>query len=354
MPGRCCGIRGRMPRTWTMVIRSVLVIFLLTGATGFAEEIDYAYNHGLGTLQIPSQSPAQSLRLALPMLIPGDIEPGWGTHIHATWTNVWAKESTFLLDYEMLNTFIAATCGFNARFGLAVALDNRNYFGGAMDNSIQEFHSLLNIGHDDRYEAAKNRKVVQWSDPQSGDTVEFSADELNNNGVALLVNYNITRGTRIRPSLNLFGVWRYALNSAEIFDHGSHQVDCGFGLGFAKRWSKGWYTYLALGYTFFDDYKVRPIIADSEPMEFEDDQLTGMFSLSWHCTPAFSVVSQYLYSGPDIKHIEKLDDPSHEVHLGFKWSIQHYGMIEFAFIENIITWENSPDFGLHAGWSYVF
>jgi hypothetical protein len=320
----------------------------------FAEEIDFSYNRGLGTLQILSQSPAQSLRLALPMPIPGDIKPGWGTHIHATWTNVWAKESTYLLDYEMLNTFIGATYGFNVRFGLAVAFDSRNYFGGAMDNSIQGFHSLLNIDHDDRGQAQKNRKVVQRSDPQSGDTAEFSADELNNNGVTLLLNYNITHGTRTWPSLNVFGVGRYALNSAEIFDHSGHRMDWGLGFGFAKRWSTRWYTYVTLGSTFFDDYEVGAMGTDLEPMEFEDDQLSGMFSLSWHYTPTFTIVSQYLYSGPDIKDIEKLDDPSHEVHLGFKWKTQHHGMIEFAFIENIITWENSPDFGIHAGWSHVF
>jgi signal peptidase I len=354
MGSRCCEITARMPRTRLMVIGGVLVLFFLTATTGFGGEIDYAHNRGLGTLQIVSQSPAQSLRLTLPMLIPGDIKPGWGIDIHATWTNVWASESTFLLDYEMLDTIIAATYGFNNRLGLSVAFDNRNYFGGVMDNCIQEFHDMFNIDQDGRDEVPKNRKVVQRFDPQTGDTIEFSADELNNNGVALLLNYNITHGTQTWPSLNAFGVARYALNSAEIFNHGNHQVDCGFGLGFAKRWSKRWYTYAALGYTIFDDYEVRATEPDLEPLEFEDYQFTGMFSLSWHYTPTFAIVAQYLFSGPDIRNIDKLDDPSHEVHLGFKWHSQHYGMIEFALIENVITWNNTPDFGLHAGWSYVF
>ena len=354
MGSRCCKITGRLPPTWLMVTTRVLVLFLFTATTGIAEEIDYAYNHGLGTLQIVSQSPAQSLRLTLPMLIPGDIKSGLGTNIHATWTNVWISESTFLLDYEMLDTVIAATYGFNDRFGLSVVFDNRNYFGGVMDNFIEEFHDLFNIDQDGRDEVPKNRKIVQRFDPQTGDTVEFSADELNNNGVALLLNYNITHGTQTWPSLNVFGVVRYALNSAEVFNHGNHQVDCGFGLGFAKRWSKRWYTYAALGYTIFDDYEVRATEPDLEPLAFEDDQLTGMFSLSWHYTPTFAILAQYLFSGPDIKNIDKLDDPSHEVHLGFQWHSQHCGMIEFALIENVVTCNNSPDFGLHAGWSYVF
>ncbi|MBW1959164.1 MAG: DUF3187 family protein [Deltaproteobacteria bacterium] len=29
-------------------------------------------------------------------------------------------------------------------------------------------------------------------------------------------------------------------------------------------------------------------------------------------------------------------------------------MMEFTLTENVITMGNSPDFGLHTGWSYVF
>jgi len=337
-----------------MAIKRVLVLFLLTATTGFAGETNYAHNHGLGILQIVSQSPAQSLRLTQPMLIPGDIKSGWGTSIQTTWANVCVRGSTLQLDYEILDTVIAATYGFNNRLGLSVAFDNRNYFGGAMDNFIHEFHDLFNIGHNGRDEVSKNRKVIQRFDQQTGDTVTFSASELNNNGVALLLNYNITHGTQTWPSLNVFGMARYALNSAEIFNHGNHQVDCGFGLGFAKRWSKRWYTYAAVGYTIFDDYEVRITESDLEPLKFEDYQLTGMFSLSWHYTPTLAILAQYLYSGPGIKNVDKLDDPSHEVHLGFRWNSRHYGMIEFALIENVITYNNSPDFGLHAGWSYLF
>jgi len=228
------------------------VLFLLTATTGFGGEVDYAHNHGLGILQIVSHSPAQTLRLTLPMLIPGDIKPGWGTHIHATWTNVWVSESTFLLDYEMLNTVVAATYGFNNHVGLSVAFDNRNYFGGVMDNFIQEFHDLFSIDLNGRGEVPKNRNVVQRFDPQTGDTVTFSASELNNSGVSLLLNYNITPGTQTWPSMNVLGIARYALKSADIFRN-NHQICCGFGVSCAKRWSKRWYTYLSGGYTFFDD-----------------------------------------------------------------------------------------------------
>lgn len=339
-----------------MVIKGIFPLFFLslTATVGFAEEISYDYNHGLGTLEIRSQSPTQSMRLTLPMVIPGDIKPGWGIHTHSTWTNVWADGREFLLDYEMLDTGLAVTYGFDTRLGLAVAFNNRNYFGGEMDNFIQEFHDLFGISQSGRDEVPKDRKVIQLFDPQTGKTaVELSAGDLNNSRIELLLNYNISHGTRTWPSVNVYGVASYAVNSAEVFKD-DNQVDFGFGLGFAKRWSKRWYTYAAVGFSIFDDREVRERAANVKTVKFEDKQLTGMFSLSWHYTPNFAILAQYLYNGPAVKDIDKLDKPSHEVSLGFKWNTRRYGVIEFAFIENIITFDNSPDFGLHVGWRYGF
>ena len=341
-----------LPKKQLIVFKGILVFFLLTAAAGFAEEITYDYNHGLGKLSFRSQSPAQSLRLTLPMIIPGDIKPGWETHISLTWTNVWANEAEYLLDYEMSDTLVTVAYGFNTRFGLALGFDNRKYFGGAMDGFIQGFHDLFGAKQDGRDEVPKDRKVVQRYDPQTGQLLsETSASELNNNGIGILLNYNLTHGSKIWPSLNIYGVMRYGLESASIFKD-DHPVDYGFGIGLAKRWSSKWYTYVATGYTLYESCETREPTPGVEHLKFEDNSLTGLFALSWHYTPNFSILAQYLYSKAAIKNVNKLDEPSHEVQLGFKWLMDKYGLLEFALIENIITVDNSPDFGLHLGWSY--
>jgi len=339
-----------------MVIKGIFTLFFLslTATVGFAEEISYDYNHGLGTLNMLSQSPAQSLRLTLPMVVPGGIKPGLGAHAHTTWTNVWADRSEYLLDYEMLDTVLAVTYGFDKRFGLAVTFNNRNYFGGEMDNFIQEFHDLFGIRQNGRDEVPKDRKIVQLFDPETGKTaVELSAHDLNNNRIDLLLNYNISHGTQIWPAVNVYGTVSYALESAEVFKQ-DKQWDFGLGLGLAKRWSKSWYTYAAVGLSIFDDRELHEQVANVRPIEFEDYQLTGLFSLSWHYSPTFAILAQYLYNGAAVKNIDGLDKPSHEVSLGFKWNTRRIGVVEFALIENVITYDNSPDFGLHVGWSYVF
>jgi len=340
-------------KPWLMVIKGIFLL-ILSATVAFAEEISPDCNHGLGTLQMLSQSPAQSLRLTLPMVVPGDIKPGWGTHIHSTWTNMWANEKEYLLDYEMLDTLLVVSYGFDTRLGITLAFNNRDYFGGEMDGFIQSFHDLFGLSQDGRDDAPKDRKIVRLFDPQTGQTTaELSAHDLCNNSIDLLVNYNISHGSQTWPSLNAYGVVSYSLDAADLFKD-DNQADFGFGMGSAKQWSKRWYTYVAVGFSIFDDWQMRDSNASVKRIDFEDLQFTGMFSLSWLYTPTFAIIAQYLYDGPAIDNIDKLDEPSHEIHLGFKWNARNYGMIEFALIENIITLDNSPDFGLHLGWSYFF
>jgi len=47
-----------LPKKQLMVLKGILELFLLTAAAGFAEEITYDYNYGLGKLSLRSQSPA--------------------------------------------------------------------------------------------------------------------------------------------------------------------------------------------------------------------------------------------------------------------------------------------------------
>ena len=321
--------------------------------SGWTQELSYDYNYGLGKIDLRSQSPAQSLRFTLPLLIPGDINAGWGLHIANTWTNVWAKESEYVLDYEMSETLVTVTYGFNKRFGVSLEFENRNYFGGHMDGLIQGFHDLFGIDQGSRNNVSKNRKVIQRFDPNTGNMLsETSAEDLDNNAMVLLMNYTLTHGTKIWPSVNVYNAVRYALNCADLCDE-DHPVDVGLGFGLAKRWSERWYTYASLGYTWYESRDVLEPAPGVAPMDFEDRAVNGLFVISWHWTPTFSLLAQYLYSEASIKNINELDEASHEVHLGFKWKTK-YGMIEFALIENVITMNNSPDFGLHGGWGFHF
>jgi len=303
-----------------------LICTAFSAVPGRTQELSDDYNYGLGKIDLRSQSPAQSLRFTLPLLIPGDIKSGWGVRIASTWSNVWADESEYLLDYEMSDTIVTATYGFNKRFGLSLEFENRNYFGGHMDGFIQGFHDLFGIDQEGRDDVSKDRKVIQRFDPNTGQLLsETSAEDLENNGMVFLMNYTLTHGTKIWPSANVFGAVRYGLSCADLCDE-DHPVDVGLGFGLAKRWSERWYTYASLGYTWYESRDVLETAPGLAPMDFENNAFTGLFVLSWHYTPSFAILAQYLYSGPSIKNIDGLDEASHEVHVGFKWKTK-YGLL---------------------------
>lgn len=307
-----------------------------------AENIQY--NRGMGILNIRSQSVAQSLRMTLPMLIPGDIKPGWTSCAGVNWTNVWAQERSYLLDYEMLDFYGGFSHGFNHKWGVSAIYDNRSYFGGALDGFIQGAHDIMGIDQNNREDFPKNRALLQIFDRHSGIMIdEMSARDLNNSGISFLINCNIFNGTPHWPSMNVYAVTRLALEHSEIFTH-SDRLETGFGLGLAKRWTDHLFTYGVIGYSFHNNHTKD--YSDSR-LVLKKEQVNAMASMAWQSNDSWSFLLQYLYSSNAVKEIRGLRENCHELHLGLKYKIGRSRILDFSIIENIITMDNSPDFGLH-------
>ncbi len=170
------------------LLLSVLLISLALPPNSFSDETGFDYNYGPGTLQLRSQSPTQSLRLTMPSIIPVAIKPGiLSVNAGTTWTNVWVDSSKVMLDYEMLDTHIAVSYGINKRLGFGMAFDQRSYFGGGMDNFIQEFHDLFGIDQNGRDKVDRNlSRIIRYDDQGN---IIFQTDDLSNmenNGVNLV------------------------------------------------------------------------------------------------------------------------------------------------------------------------
>ncbi|MBW1822392.1 MAG: DUF3187 family protein, partial [Deltaproteobacteria bacterium] len=295
-----------------------------------------------------SQSPAQSLRLTMPSVIPGAFKPGIiGVHAGTTWTNVWIDSSEVALDYEMLDTHIAVSYGLNKRLGLGIAFDQRNYFGGGMDNFIQEFHDLFGIDQNGRDRVDRNLSHIILYDDQGN--IIFETDDLSNlenNGISLIGQYILSHGTTRWPAIGVSGVLRYGLSTPSSEDN-HEPLDWNIGIGLSKRLSDIWYIYSHLGYT---KYGQTELIG----LEFEKDAISFMLAFAWQWKPNFSMLFQYVFSQGVVKDFVSLSDPSHEVSIGFKWQLSSGIIFEFAMVENVITYDNSPDFGLHLALSYPF
>jgi len=322
-------------------------IILLMAPKGYTEEVDSNYNFGHGPFQYRSQSPGQSLRFTMLDILSGPINAGWRTSTGAAWTNTWADKKEYTLDYEMLDAHIAISYAFNKRFELGFFFENRSFFGGYMDNTIQEFHDLFGIAQSGRDEVAHNLSRVILRDDQGLVIAEFDADKFENNGIGVIVQYVIHPGTSLWPAICVNGQLRYALKEPDIITDNDEPLDAYIGIALSKRLSEKWHTYSNVGYTHYGQ-------TEFDSLNLESNALSGMVAVAFDWTPTFSLLVQYNFHEGVINDLGKLSNYSHEIVFGFKWMTDHGGMVELGLIENIIDTDNSPDFGIHFAYAYRF
>ena len=311
-----------------------------------ARNICYA-NVGYGPLNIPSQSPLQALRLGLTPAAPSTLAKGQKElKARTTWVNIWADESDYFFDYEMLQTQVGLDYGLAETFQVGFGFETRSRFGGGMDSFIQEFHDLFNIDQNGRDEVPKGdfRFDIDPAGNQPGVSLTSSDRGVFSSSAQFKFQHNVTCGTEYWPAFAYTLVAQYEIDSDDL--EGGNPWDFALFLSASQRfWD--FYLYGGLGYTRFGRENFRGI-------ELEDDQISGSFALEWRAFSRASIIAQYLYSDGLAIDLGELSDASHEVNLGFKWECSPGVVLEFALIENFLTTNNSPDFGLHGGVAWRF
>jgi len=340
-PGAAVSCSGR---NVTQVVILLCLLRLIAAPPLAAED-----NTGAGILHMRSQSPLQSLRMVIPSVAAGSVTPGWGTFLLATWSNIWAEEESYYLDYELLDIRMTVGYGLNDRLALALAYDHRSYFGGQMDSFIQGFHDALSIHQNGRDQASKGQSRIG----RIGLTVEEnSADTFNNSGATLLLSYELTRSNGLLPAVNLSTSVRYGFETAGGFTD-DHPIDYGFSLGLGKRLTPKWYLHLIGSYSHYDQTRLNDLWPGTYVV-LENHQFNGLIACGYDYSERLTLLIQYMQCESAVENIKGLDETSHEVHLGLKYRTVTLGQIEFGIIENAISFDNSRDFGLHFGWGYFF
>lgn len=130
------------------------------------------------------------------------------------------------------------------------------------------------------------------------------------------------------------------------FLSGGSDVDIGLALSVARRWGRS-YLYGTFGYAWFGRDRLRGI-------PIEDRQATALVAFERRYQSRQALIVQYLRTDGLIPGFAPFDEASHEITLGWKMEVIAGGVVEVGLIENIVTFDNSPDFGFHAGFSRRF
>lgn len=300
-------------------------------------------NVGYGPLRLQSLSPFQTLRFGLQPRTPSTLAEGaFEVYLSEGWANIWAiNEGDHLVDFEVTQTHASFAYGVSDVLQIDLEYVQRSRFGGKMDRFIQDFHDAFGIDQGGRDEVPKGNFGLTINE-NGRTTAQLTNRDRGSFSESLLLTaqHNVTCGTEDLPAFAYALTVRTELGDqadlrdAEIIDlHGSVSASRRFGDFFA---------YLSLGYAWFGKERFQDV-------ELKTTQFSALLALEWQFTAGASFVLQYLLSEGVAERLPDFSDPSHEITLGLKVEIAPMTVFEFGLIENAVTSDNSPDFGLHAG-----
>ena len=304
---------------------------------------------GYGPIKLPSQSPFQALRLGMIPLTPSTLSRGQKeVRGAASWVNIWnVSEGEYFFDYEMLQTTLTFDYGISDTLQIGVGAEVRGRGGGFMDGFIQGFHDLFGIDQSGRDRVPKGDFTFEIDPSGTRPGVAFTSDDrgIFSQNILITLQHNVTCGTSRLPAFSYAVTARVEVGDSHDLEGGT-DLDIGASVSLSRRFGE-FYAYGTLGYSRFGRERFHDI-------ELRNDQLTGLLALEWRFTPWVSVLVQYLMSEGVAEDLGEISKPSHEVTLGWKGEIKKGTVLEVGLIENVITYDNSPDFGIHVGVKHRF
>ena len=307
-------------------------------------------NVGYGPLRLGSQSPFQSLRFGIDPRTPSTLAEGqWEAHVTETWTNTFVYDAgkNLLLDFEALDSRVSIAYGALDELELELEFENRSGFGGIMDRFINAFHRTFGLTDAGRHNFPRNQFQIEIPDNKGNPAVSRgSGDEGSfTNALLFTVQHNFTCGTEYLPAI------AYALTLRANLDNGPElsgrlPVEPQLSLSLSKAVGD-FYVYGSVAFGYFGDEHLAGI-------HLRPTQYSGLGAVEWRFASRMSLLVQYLVSQGVAKDLGSFSDPSHEITLGWKWELVERTVFEFGLIENLIHFDNSPDFGVHAGITFRF
>jgi thioredoxin-related protein len=371
--------RGSDGTTWVRIsgalpakqFREQLDLFLsaLEGkATSFAREIDGSSytplsetpggfrgasicysNVGYGPLRLGSQSPFQSLRFGIDPRTPSTLAEGqWELHMSETWVNTFSYDpGKYLLDFEMLDSRLSIAYGVQDELEFELEFENRTGFGGIMDRFINGFHRTFGLTDAGRHNFPNNQFQIQLADGRGNTAVQLDNSDAGSfsNALLLTAQHNVTCGSEYLPAI------AYGLTVRANLDNktgiiGQNIFEPQLSVTASKSVGE-FYGYLSVAFGYFGSQHLGGI-------QFRTTQWSSLGAVEWRFASDMSLVVQYLISAGVAKDLGPFSASSNEITLGWKWELTERTVFEFGLIENLVNFDNTPDFGVHAGLTYRF
>ncbi|MGA7616453.1 MAG: DUF3187 family protein [Thermoanaerobaculia bacterium] len=291
-----------------------------------------------GPIHLSSQSPLQSLRLSL---VPGIPLSGNSGERHLsfseTWTNVWVDHpESAVLDYEAVDSRLSLGWSLGRGWSVTTTFENRSLLGGRLDHTIQEFHEMVGLGLNGRDDVPRDSIHIAIRDPRSG-KILFQAGKSASGSYETAVGATLARVVKF-GSFDLDGSMTVRTNLGErLSPEKRGDIDAGLTAGAYRKIGPAG-LYAGVGFSRFAG-------ASIGGLTLEKQQWTFLSAIELPATERTSLIAQYL-ANQGLTTEGPLSKATNEALLGFRHR-SGSNVYEIGLIENVLRFDNGPDFGLH-------
>jgi len=304
---------------------------------------------GYGPLSVVAQSAFQSLRLGMQPRTPSTLGKGqYEIQAFSTWSNFWAvdgdvssPDKRYFLDYETLQTTLGFAYGISDKLELEVEYQGRSRFGGQLDGLSEGFHDLFGIDQNGRDEVEHGlfRLDLDPGDGRGPVSLDRSDRGAFSRTLGIAFQHNLTCGSRRLPAISYSVELRHDLRNRDL--RGGNDLDVGVSVSASRR-IRRFYFYGSLGNAWFgnDDFR---------GLELRDTQWSAMLAVEWRFWARASLLLHWLGTAGLVDDFDPFDKRADEFTLGIKTELRDRGVLEIGLIENLISFDNTPDVGYHIG-----
>jgi hypothetical protein len=337
------------------ILLIILVNLLIPGANR-----KEAAASGMGPFNVPPMSLGEMFRETPHFVVPNDHKGGRiQLSSSLRWLNVWAyrmvsdppyewknppedfplEHGNFLVDMESFSLTHRISYIISDLICAEVSIPLVCQTGGFGDGFAEGIHKTLDIGHNNRNKWPRN-EIHGYFFTQDGQLEDYSKDMDD----IFLGNITIGGTYLVKQSLPNFGIRAlFKLPTSTVDDtFDQNSIDLSFQA--SSTWNKNkFFGHHGFGITLYGASGLKAINLKKERFS-----IFSALEYSWSTT--FSFVMQ-MVAASAVADYPELDKPTIEVILGFKKQLGS-GILEFGFIENILYFDNSPDGGIHVGYTF--
>lgn len=330
---------------WVVVgIFSISLLFARFAQAGEAHPC--SENVGFGPIDVQGQSFYQMLHLNPTPAAPSTLPAGrWEARFSSTWVNDWAlSKGHYLIDSETLQGTGRLNHAFTERFQIGVEMSFLLRGGGTLDRPIEGFHQLFGLSNMDREKFPRNRQLIEFHRNDES-TFVFYRSGIDLEDTVLSSQYTLTCGGRRLPAaaLNL----SVSLPTGRRTNlSGTGGSDVGIALLLAKRFGD-FYFYINGGYIWFGN-------RDFVGIPLKATKWTASSGVEYHPWQSTALILQNMINSGIAQDDVELSQFSDELNIGIEHALSQRWFLQFALIENLFHFKNSPDFGIHVGTYYRF